>query len=153
MNFKRKSDNSDESALCYFKKNEDNTPLILVCSIYNEYCTLTLNKIKYLSAKFIDYKYNFTITYQNEEWFTRKGCGQYISGKYPDILDFTSKNEINFTIYGVISLIFDKLTLNPKLGYLKCELSRYYKTAQCIVPKSHFKEKKVDIIISIIMIL
>ena len=29
LNFKRKSDNSDESALCYFKKNEDNTPLIL----------------------------------------------------------------------------------------------------------------------------
>ena len=48
----------------------------------------------------------------------------------------------NFTIYGVISLIFDKLTLNPKLGYLKCELSRYYQTAQCIVPKSHFQGEK-----------
>ena len=28
--FKRKSDNSDYTSECYFKKNEDNTPLILI---------------------------------------------------------------------------------------------------------------------------
>ena len=109
--FKRKSDNSDYTSECYFKKNEDNTPLILICSIYNEYSELSLNKIKYLSMNFIDYKYNFIITYQNEEWFKRKGRGENIWAKYPDILDFTSKNETNFTIHGVISLIFDKFHL------------------------------------------
>ena len=140
--FKRKSDNSDYTSECYFKKNEDNTPLILICSIYNEYSELSLNKIKYLSMNFIDYKYNFIITYQNEEWFKRKGRGENIWAKYPDILYFTSKNETNFTIHGVISLIFDRLTFNPKFGYLKCEISRYYQTAQCIVPKSHFLGEK-----------
>ena len=140
--FKRKSDNSDYTLECYFKKNEDNTPLILICSIYNEYSELSLNKIKYLSMNFIDYKYNFFITYQNEEWFKRKGRGENIWAKYPDILDFTSKNETNFTIHGVISLIFDRLTFNPKFGYLKCEISRYYQTAQCIVSKSHFLGEK-----------
>ena len=81
---------------CYFKKNEDNTPLILICSIYNEYSELSLNKIKYLSMNFIDYKYNFIITYQNEEWFKRKGRGENIWAKYPDILLQKMKQILQF---------------------------------------------------------
>ena len=57
-------------------------------------------------------------------------------------MDFTSKNETNFTIYGLLYDHFDKLTFNPKYGHLECEMGRFYSTAQCIVPKSHFQGKK-----------
>ena len=60
--------------------------------------------------------------------------------KYPDISDFTSKNETNFTLYGFIYKFREKLSINPKLGNLKCDI--YPTTIQCIVPKSHFTGEK-----------
>ena len=126
---------------CFFKKNEDDTPLLLVCVVGNNYGTYRLKKVNHLSLDLIDYKYNFTLTYQNEESFTRKEHGDYILVTYPEVLDFTSKKELNFTIDGYI---YDcgKLTLSPKSGNLKCEFGRYHSFVQCIVPKSHFKGEK-----------
>ena len=101
-----------------------------------------MDKVNHLSLDFIDYNYNFTVNYQKEESYSRGVKSEYIIGVYPNILDFTSQNETNFSIVGYINYNLDKLTLNLESENLKCEANYKYTTIQCIVPKSHFKGEK-----------
>lgn len=101
-----------------------------------------MDKVNHLSLDFIDYNYNFTVNYQKEESYSRGVKSEYIIGVFPNILDFTSQNETNFSIVGYINYNLDKLTLNLESENLKCEANYKYTTIQCIVPKSHFQGKK-----------
>ena len=142
FDFKSFSDKYEHKPQCLFKKNEDDTPLMLLCYIeFDQNVTAKMKRFISISIDYLSYIYNFTVSYPNEENFTVKGTGAYVVGKYPDILDFSLKDELNFTIYGRSLYKNDKLTLNPKSDNLKCQYSGF-EIYQCIVPKSHFKGEK-----------
>ena len=74
------------------------------------------------------------------ESFTIKEKGARIIAKYPDVLDFSSKDELNFTVYGYLYDLKGNLTLNPKIDNVKCEHGYGgYLLFHYTVPKSHFK--------------
>ena len=127
---------------CFFKKNEDNSPLMFICLLEFREGSFRLNKFNHLSMNFIDYKYNFIVTYQKDESITREEGAEFVLITYPEVLNFTSKNDLNITIEGNIYKHYDKLTLNPKSENLKCDIGIYHSVVQCIVPKSHFKGEK-----------
>ncbi len=140
--FKFIGENDNYLTTCFFKTKKDDNKLLFICAIQDTFGTYRLDKVNRLSLDFIDYNYNFTVNYQKEESYSRGVKSEYIIGVYPNILDFTSQNETNFSIVGYINYNLDKLTLNLESENLKCEANYKYTTIQCIVPKSHFQGKK-----------
>ena len=119
------------------KKNEDNNPLLLLClNGGSKGETISLNTFSRYYDDLLSFNYNFQISNSINETFTINGLTTNIQAKYPDILDFSSNNVLNFSIFGFFgNYLGDILSLNPKEANLKCE-------AKCIVPKSHFKGEK-----------
>ena len=116
-------------------------PLMLLCQIKEENgLQLTMNEINNLNLSDINFNYNFILSYSNkEEIIIDNNIGDYIRWKYPDILDFTSKYDLTFTLYGGKPFL-EGITLNPKSADLECKSN--YPIVQCSVPKSHFKGQK-----------
>lgn len=124
------------------KKNEDNNPLLLLClNGGSKGETISLNTFSRYYDDLLSFNYNFQISNSINETFTINGLTTNIQAKYPDILDFSSNNVLNFSIFGFFgNYLGDILSLNPKEANLKCEAN--WGIYQCIVPKSHFKGEK-----------
>ena len=105
-----------------------------------------------LSEYDININYNFIINYNKGEiieWGYCNGCNK-ISTKYPEILNYTLSDTLNLTMY-TYQCRKEGITLNPNSPDLICESSPNERT-RCMVPKSHFKGKKVEIISFIIKV-
>ena len=137
------ADKTQRKEKCYLKKNEDDKPLMLLCLIdhYAKNLTWEEHQDNYLLTE-LSCKYNFMMIYpKNETIITETWPGTYIMAKYPDTLDFTSEDELNFTVLNAFRTNITNPTLNPKSEYLNCE-APIYGFINCIVPKSHFKGEK-----------
>lgn len=124
---------------CFFKKYENNNQLMFLCLMFEEKnVTLTMNGFD-SPTKYTDLNqnYNFIISYPTKENITiTDKLGSYILARYPDTLDFTSKNELEINIYGDFHLEH-KYYLNPKSTNLTCVIIQGI--LNCKVPKSHFQ--------------
>ena len=138
-----KNPNKEESRLqCFFKNNGDNTPLMFLCFVeVGKDNILMLDDFRSQNnISVFSQNYNFIISYPKRENFTIiDKYGAYFFAKYPDVLDFTTKNEINFTLSGVIGKKL-KYTLNPKSQGFYCDAISY--VIHCKVTKSHFEGEK-----------
>ena len=96
------------------KKSQGDNPLLLLCLMDDSInTTLSLYRFSYSSFNILSY-YNVLIYNKYNESFTIKEKGAHIKAKYPDVLDFSSKDELNFTVYGHLYDLKGNLTLNPK---------------------------------------
>lgn len=103
--FKTSKDKYLQQKMCYLKKNRDDNPLLLLCKMDDSInTTLSLDRFGYSSFNILSY-YNVLIYNKYNESFTIKEKGANINAKYPDILDFSSKDELNFTVYGNFLII------------------------------------------------
>ena len=100
---------------------------------------ITLKEFEEFNISFINYNYNFVINNSIKEIITIFKGGDYILGKYPEILDFTDKDNLTFTLYGGSKYV-NGLTLNIYSTNLDCEENNG--VVKCLVSKSHFKDKK-----------
>ena len=138
LNITHKEINETFYHSCSLKKNEDDTPLLLICKInigFNE-LNVSLNTFNKLNISDINLNYNFIISYSQKEYiyidFETFG---YFYGFYPKILDYTSKDSLNLTFKSNTQNIA-KIFLNQNSANLKCERNDFI--YRCIVPKSHF---------------
>ena len=140
LNFNTSKDKELKQKKCYLKKSQGDNPLLLLCLMDDSInTTLSLDRFGYSSFNILSY-YNVLIYNKYNESFTIKEKGARIIAKYPDVLDFSSKDELNFTIYGYLYDLKGNLTLNPKIENVKCERGYGgYLLFHCIEPKSHFK--------------
>ena len=143
LNF-TESDNDNIFRLeCILKKNNDNSPLMVLCKpLFNSKDTklnIFLNEFYNFNVSYVNYNYNFIISNPMYEEITIYNGGDFIKGKYPEILNFISKDNLTFTIYGG-SKYTKGLTLDPNSEYLKCDKNE--NVVQCNIPKTHFKEQK-----------
>ena len=143
LGFNRNSDKYQTQKMCFLKKNEYDKSLLLLCHMDSSInTTLSLDRFSYLSLDILSY-YNVMITNKYYESFTITEKGAHINAKYPDILDFSTKDELNFTVYGHLIDYNGNLTLNIKIDNVKCKHgSGGYNVIQCVVPKSHFEGEK-----------
>ena len=81
--FTNDKDTYEHRYQCIFKKNEDDTPLILLCLLnIRENTTLTMKSFQFQNPyELLSYNYNFFIKYTKNESFTIRGSGNYILGK------------------------------------------------------------------------
>ena len=137
LKFSLLNDQTKFDQLCFLKKNNDNSTLMLLCQMNkNKEMNLVLNETDKLNLSDININYNFIMSYSNkEEIINIKGDGNFIQAEYPQILDFSSNDIINVTFYGSAK----EITLNKDSNDLDCQINS--KTTQCTVNKSHFKEK------------
>ena len=141
--FNTSKDKYSQQKKCYPKKSQGDNPLLLLCLMDDSInTTLSLDRFGYSSFNILSY-YNVLIYNKYNESFTIKEKGAHIKAKYPDVLDFSSKDELNFTVYGHLYDLKGNLTLNPKIENVKCEHGHGgYLLFHCTVPKSHFKGEK-----------
>ena len=149
LDFENEYENEDNNGLCTFRKSENN-PLLLVCYInsYN-YNYMHLKEIKTeISLSEVNIKYNFKIQpYNNTDIIEFYENSQYVDiiFYYPQVLDFTSQDELIITYIGDFhnsDQEIQKIRLNNNSDDLNCQLINKTDILECVVPKSHFKEKK-----------
>ena len=124
---------------CFLKKNKESNLLFLCFAEFmGSDCLGVIEKEVILND--INIKYDFYIQpVTNKQYFNISGASPYIITAYPIILDFTSAD--NLTIDYVIPLSQNvAIKLNPDATELECINGE--NTKRCIVPKSHFENKK-----------
>ena len=128
---------------CNFKKNE-NSPLLLVCQLSNfEGNYVILKEMDNLNISNIHIKYNFILSYNKNEKIRTFACGDssdHISYIYPQILDFTKEDYLNFTTSSYQS-VYHGIRINKDAEELICT-RKDSDVQSCIVPKSHFNGLK-----------
>ena len=130
---------------CNFKKNE-NSPLLLVCRLSNfDENYVILKEMDNLNISNIHIKYNFILSYNKNEIIRTFACGDssdHITYIYPQILDFTKEDYLNFTTWSYQSY-YHGIRLNKNAEKLIC--SRKFEGSyieSCLVPKTHFNGLK-----------
>ena len=130
---------------CFFRKYE-NTPLLLICLMFDYAEEAHLSKIENeVILDDINIKYNFRIQpVDNKETFYNKlSSFFFIYFTYPRILDFTYQDTNVIILSGYIS---DNLNirLNMDADDLECEIEGEGENPflKCVVHKSHFKGKR-----------
>ena len=124
---------------CQLKKHNDNFSLMILCYIdLNPDKKSFLNKMELFNLSDIDLNYNFILSYSNNnEIISTQEPGGIIDLIYPEILNYTLFDTLNFTYEGTI-VFTNNITLNPNSSsLLKCETNQF--TTRCIVPESHFE--------------
>ena len=130
---------------CAFKRNKDNKPLFLLCTMnYENNKNFTLSEIKEeMKLENINMKYNFIIkpVKNNEKinYSSRNDIGGHIYSIHPNILDFTKKESYSVVFGGKISYLRG-LAIEPKLESLSCDYKEEY--INCNIPKSYFQGQK-----------
>ena len=133
------SPNRNDNTNCFFKKNNDQDKLLLLC--YAESSGFfSLGTIQENNLNDINIFYNFKIiaSQNNEESFVSYDKeGTKIFLVYPELLDFSSKEKliINYQTDNPDKLIGVRLNYGSS-SYLECQNKNGVK--ECIVPKSHF---------------
>ena len=124
---------------CMFKKYTHTESLFLICHALKSGNT-SLGEIKQINLSNINIEYNFIIKEGfNNENISINGVGGAISAVYPEILDFTNKDNLILKI-GVLGNL-KGIKLNPDSSNdLVCKSSTRY--IECIVPKNHFDKKE-----------
>ena len=128
---------------CILKKNNDNSPLMILCkppsNSKDTKLNIFLNEFYKFNVSYVNYNYNFIISNPMYEEITIYNGGDFIKGKYPAILNFISKDNLTFTIYGGSKYV-KGLALESNSEYLKCDKKE--NVVQCNISKAHFKEQK-----------
>ena len=143
FSFSMKFENVGSETDCFFRKYE-NTPLLLVCLIYDSTNEIHLSKIdNEMILDDINIKYNFRIQpVDNKETFNNVFSRSFfIQLSYPQILDFTYQDTFVITLVGNIHDIL-KIRLNEDADDLECEIKGERLFLNCAVHKSHFKGKR-----------
>lgn len=133
--------NKEKRAICSFRKY-DQKPLYLICYIKDE-GTYHLKEItEEEEYNEVNIKYNFKIQpVKNEEKVEYKDAGTFIYYLYPDVFNFTGRDNFTILYYPGIKDNLKGITFNEDKEDLKCEnFGTVYK--KCEVPKSHFIGKK-----------
>ena len=141
--FKMKFENTEYKPDCFFRKYE-NTPLLLICQMFNYSNETHLSKIENeMILDDINIKYNFRIQpVDNKETFYNKFSSFFfIYFTYPRILDFTYQDTFVITLSGYISDNM-KIRLNMDADDLECEIEVQNSFLKCVVHKNHFKGKR-----------
>ena len=135
------------SELCYFKKTNEN-PLYLLClNEKAENSPIYLSEIKEeMILNDIHSKYNFNIQpIKNNDKISIDEIGGKIAIAIPKSLDFSNKDEIsiNLLLYGYKNETANGIRFNLDANEdLVCEDSVSTHIKSCLVPKSHFENKK-----------
>ena len=128
---------------CILKKN-DGFPLFLLCFIP----FTGSNWLKEIKTEIVlnesNVRYNFRIQPgKNEEKIYTEGNGRGISilWSYPEILNFTKKDNLYIDFSASETKSLKGMTFNQDKEDLSCEI-RQNGLLRCIVPKSHFEGKQ-----------
>ena len=146
LNFKLDNDTYTEKAKCFFKKYQDDKPLILLCQLnFAKSGNFTLSSTEQETRlEDINLKYNFIINpVENKEkidYNTDSNIGGIISSIYPNILDFTKKDSYKVVFGGEYISNLKGLVIEPSLKELECTFNTY--DIDCTIPKSYFKDQK-----------
>ena len=140
LNFTNKETQNETGFDCFFKHNEPNNNLYLLCDI-DSFDTFYLSEIKndiYLTN--IHYKFDFTIfrVYDNQP-FNRNGKAM-IHTIYPNNINLTLEETANVTFYTKNPEELLHLRFNPYSNDLEC--TQTYNILNCIIPLNHFKNNK-----------
>ena len=130
--------------ICFMRKYED-YPLLIICFTKpGKSHLLNINKEIFLGN--INIKYNFIIQPSiNSEIIENFGEGTFINWVYPNILNFTEKNDI-LVEFGIEQPdLIKNIKLNEKDdNYIKCKNKGSIK--KCLINKNHFKEMHINFI-------
>ena len=143
FNFKNLNSSKVYERPCFFKNDGDNAPLMFLCKMEKEENNILILDDFQSQKTYTEFhqNYNFIISYPKRESFTiTEGLGNYFNAKYPDVLDFSTKNEINFTLTGIVNDIH-KFISNSKSEGLVCDYPLLL-VVNCKVTKSHFEGEK-----------
>ena len=121
---------------CHFIKHDKSTPLYLSCE-YGYKTDYIIEQIEGFNQSDLHYYYNFDFETQNftETIFSADSLSSRIIYAYPEVLDFTNKDNLELYVFTEL----DNITLNQDEGYLECQSINLIKN--CKVTKSHFKNK------------
>ena len=126
---------------CYFKKTEK-SPLLILCQAKKE-GVISMKEIKdEIKLNETNHKYNFIILpVINNETVTISRTFSYsvISGIYPTILDFSTKEIIQFDLFMSEPNSLDGISFNENAENLKCD--NLVNIKRCNISKDHFKGK------------
>ena len=126
---------------CYFKKTEK-SPLLILCQARKE-GVISMKEIKdQIKLNEINHKYNFIILpVVNNETVTISRTLSYsvISGIYPTILDFSTKDTIQFDLFMDEPNKLDGISFNENAENLKCDNLENIK--RCNISRDHFKDR------------
>ena len=149
LNFTLEGSSETKDASCFFKKNKDNKPLLLLCTMYYQNSAeFTLSQIKEeMKLEDINIKYNFIIKPEkNDEkinYSSKNDIGGIIFSIHPNILDFTKKDSYSVGFGGDVRNLRG-LAIEPNL---KKDLDCVYESEgsgyiHCTIPKSYFEGQK-----------
>ena len=127
---------------CRLVKHEIN-PLYLMCEVLWE-DTVSLKEItSEIIFREINVKYNFRIQPHKFEKFNINltEYGGKMKEIYPEVFDFSKKDELNFCIYAARPHKIKGLSYNENGDELKCKISAD-SHIECTVSKDHFKGKE-----------
>ena len=129
---------------CSFRK-KDGTPLLIVCMMNfgNNKFNNSLSEIKEeIILDNINIKYNFLIqpVKNTEKFYVGTSSGSLNMWSYPEVLDFTIKDNITIEYWMESPQNLNGIKLNKDAPDLECENINAFK--RCIVHKNHFKGKE-----------
>ena len=145
LNFTLEDGSETKNAECFFKRNKDNKPLLLLCTLkYENSNNFTLSEIKEeIKLEDINMKYNFIIKpVKNAEiinYSSNGNIGGVIYSIHPNILDFTKKDSYSVGFGGGVKHLTG-LAIEPNLKNLECTYDEVY--IDCTIPKSYFEGQK-----------
>jgi hypothetical protein len=126
---------------CYFKKTEK-SPLLILCQAKKE-GVISMKEIKdEIKLNDTNHKYNFIILPVNHNetvTISRSFSYSVISGIYPTILDFSTKEIIQFDLFMSEPNSLDGISFNENAENLKCD--NLVNIKRCNISKDHFKGK------------
>ena len=143
LNFKNLNSSKVDGHYCFFKNYEDNAPLMFLCRMDKEENNKLILDDFQTQKTYTEFNqnYNFIISYPKRESFTvTEEKGNYFQAKFPDVLDFSTKDEVNFTLTGIVNNNY-LLILNPKSEGFVCDY-HLINVVHCTVKKSHFEGEK-----------
>ena len=132
---------NDTRIFNYFKKTNANKNMLLLClpMEMGEYSLGQLNE-EYVIYD-VHYKYNFRIQpVINKETISVETNGAFIELVYPEILNFTSEEELNIYYLTPLTMHSYFIKLNPNSYYLDCE--NLLGVKKCTVYYNHFEGKE-----------
>ena len=137
--------NNKANANCYLKKSAK-TKLLLICSFNGQGEIYLGNMNNYIQQDDMHYQYNFIIhpAFNNEKITIIANSASPLYLAYPEELNLTSGDPLT------VRFLYDEEKIAPKkiklnnVSYTDLECKDLIGMIKCIVPLSHFEDKKTD---------